>query len=65
MSLKLQSIASVLAVASFRPDEKVKPHILQCPVLEEKLLADLRGEGPQWSDEGRAGASLGLLLPPT
>lgn len=42
MSLKLQSIASILAAVSFRPDEKVKTHILQCPVLlEEKLLADL------------------------
>lgn len=39
VSLKFQSIASILAAASFRPDKKVKPHIPWCPML--KLLADL------------------------
>lgn len=40
-NIELQSAASVFAAASFRQDESVKLHSLQCPVLGEKLLVDL------------------------
>lgn len=40
-NIKLQSAASVFAAASFRQDESVKLHSLQCLVLGEEILADL------------------------